>query len=115
MTAKKVSELADLVGGRASTGEDIVIHRVAALESAAEGDIAYVEDEKFFEVASQSKASCVLVPEGAGVNAPCRIEVKSPKLAFALIGEVLHPPKKREPEIHSTAVIASNADIALEV
>ena len=114
-TARTVSELATSVGGRAIGDGDILIHRVASLESAGEGEIAYVENEKYFEAASASKASCVISPEGKDVKAPCRIEVKQPKLAFALIAAQLHPPKKRDPEIHPTAIIAPNADIALEV
>lgn len=112
---RKVSELCAHVGGRVLGDEDITIRRVAELASAGEGEIAYVENKKFFDAARSSKASCVIVPEGAPVEIPCRIEVKNPKLAFALIAEVLHPPKKREPEIHHTAVIAENAEIALQV
>ena len=114
-TAKKVSELAAHVGGRVIGHGDIRIYRVASLTSAGEGDIATVEDEKFFEAANRTKASCVIAPAGVDVKAPCRIEVKNPKLAFALIAEELHPPKTRQPEIHPTAVIAANADIALQV
>jgi UDP-3-O-[3-hydroxymyristoyl] glucosamine N-acyltransferase len=114
-SARTVAELADLVGGRAPGAEDVVICRVASLDSAGEGEIAYVEDEKLFDAASRSRASCVLVPEGADVNVSCRIEVKKPKLAFALIAEILHPPKKREPQIHTTAVIAADAKIGREV
>src|SRR5262245_61728785 len=114
VTEKTVSELAALVGGRVR-GDGLAIRRVAGLDTAGEGEITYVEDEKFFEKANQTKASCVLVPEGADVNVPCRIEVKNPKLAFALIAEVLHPPKKRESEIHSTAVVASDAKIGRDV
>src|SRR5438132_708399 len=107
-----VSELAKRVGGTVIGDGTLVVHRIADLETAAEGDIAFVENEKFFHEASESKASCIIVPAGADVNAPCRIEVKNPKLAFALIAEVLHPPKRREFEIHSSAVIAENAKIA---
>ena len=103
------------VGGRVIGDDNPLIRRVASLESAGEGEIAYVEDEKFFAAADKTSASCVITPENAEINAPCRIEVKQPKLAFALIAEQLHPPKKRDPEIHSTAIIAASADIALEV
>ena len=103
------------VGGRVIGDDNPLIRRVASLESAGEGEIAYVEDEKFFAAADKTSASCVITPENAQINAPCRIEVKQPKLAFALIAEQLHPPKKQDPEIHSTAIIASSADIALEV
>jgi UDP-3-O-[3-hydroxymyristoyl] glucosamine N-acyltransferase len=114
-TAKTVSELAAHVGGQAFADGNIVIHRVANLETAGEGEIAYVEDEKFFAAASASQASCLIAPEGADVKASCRIEVKKPKLAFALIAELLHPPKKRAPEIHPSSVIAENARIGAEV
>ena len=114
-TTKTVSELAVHTGGRVIGDGDIQVHRVASLESAEEGDIAYVEDQKFFEAANKTKASCVITPPDADLKAPCRIEVKNPKLAFALIAEELHPPKTREPEIHPTVVIATNADIALQV
>jgi UDP-3-O-[3-hydroxymyristoyl] glucosamine N-acyltransferase len=105
------SELAKHVGGRVVGDGSVSIRGVASLEDAGEGEITYVEDEKFFEAANRSKASCVITPEGADVKAPCRIEVKNPKLAFALIAEVLHPRKQRPPEIHHNAIIAGNAKI----
>lgn len=91
------------------------IHSVAALDTANEGEIAYVEDEKYFAAACTSKASCLIVPVGAAIDSSCRIEVAKPKLAFALIAEVLHPQKQREPSIDATAVIAQTADVALTV
>ena len=108
---RTVLELAAHVGGHAFGDGNVVIHRVASLGTAGEGEIAYVESEKFFAAASASNASCVIAPEGAEVKARCRIEVKKPKLAFALVAEILHPPKKRAPEIHPSSVIASSAKV----
>jgi UDP-3-O-[3-hydroxymyristoyl] glucosamine N-acyltransferase len=113
MADKTVSELASRVGGRVCGDGDAIIRQVASLDSAGEGDIAYVEDEKFFPAANASKASCLIAPEGAELQAGCRIEVRKPKLAFALVAEVLHPPKRFEPSIDQTAVIAETADVAL--
>jgi UDP-3-O-[3-hydroxymyristoyl] glucosamine N-acyltransferase len=110
-----VSELASRVGGLVFGDGAVPIHGVNSLEAATDGDIAYVEDEKFFAAAGLSKASCVIVPAGSDVNAPCRIEVKQPKLAFALIAALLHPAKKREPSLHPTAVIAESADVESSV
>ena len=109
------ADLAAHVGGTVSGDGSVEIHRVASLESAREGEISYVEDEKFFPAANASKASCVIAPVGASLSVPCRIEVKRPKLAFALIAELLHPPRKREPTIHSSATLADSASIALNV
>jgi UDP-3-O-[3-hydroxymyristoyl] glucosamine N-acyltransferase len=64
----------------------------------------------------ESNAACVLVPENFEYgSANTIIKVKNPKLAFSLVAEVLHPPKRREPEIHPSAVISDSADISLEV
>jgi UDP-3-O-[3-hydroxymyristoyl] glucosamine N-acyltransferase len=113
--AKKLtaSELAAHVGGSVVGDGDVEIQSVAALDTANEDEIAYVDDEKFFEAAKRSQASCLIVPLGAAIDSPCRIEVAKPKLAFALIAEVLHPPKRAEPSVDQTAVMAQTADIAL--
>lgn len=113
--SKTIGELAALVGGQIIGSGDSEVQRVASLDAAQHGEIAYVEDENFFAAARVSHASCVIVPENSGLALPCQIKVKNPKLAFALIAEVLHPPKQREPEIHQSAVIAESADIALQV
>jgi UDP-3-O-[3-hydroxymyristoyl] glucosamine N-acyltransferase len=112
---KRVAELSGLVGGRVVGDGDRKIRRVAALNSAGEGDIAYVEDEKLFPAATESKASCLITSERMTLDVPCRIEVKNPKLAFALIAEVLYPPKKRSAIIHPSAVVAETAQLAADV
>ncbi len=108
---KTVAELAAHAGGRVIGDGAILINRVASIESAGKGEIAFVEDEKLLDSARSSGASCLIVPENARIAAPCRIESKRPKLAFALIAELLHPRKRREPSIHPTAVIAGSAEI----
>jgi len=111
----KVQELASVVRGRVAGDGETQVERIANLENADEGEISYVENEKLFAAAAESKASCLIVKEGLAEKFPDRtlIEVSNPKLAFSLIGAALHPPVRREPTIHPTAVIAENADIAL--
>lgn len=111
----KVQELAEIVDGRVVGDRETQIERIADLDQAREGEIAYVDNEKFFGAAVASKAACLIVPLGGGEKFAGRtlIEVANPKLAFALIGAALYPPVRREPEIHATAVVAENADIAL--
>jgi UDP-3-O-[3-hydroxymyristoyl] glucosamine N-acyltransferase len=113
--ARKISELAQLVDARIVGDGDTEVQGVASLESATSGDIGYLDDERFFEAATKSKASCIIVRTDSGLDLPCQLRVKNPKLAFAVIAEVLHPPRKRPPEIHSSAVIAETADVALQV
>ena len=106
---KSVGELAAHVRGRVVGDESVRIKSVASLERASAGEIAFVEDEKLLEAAASSKASCLIVPEGAQIKAACLIESARPKLAFALIAQLLHPPKRREPLVHPTANVAESA------
>src|ERR1044071_4469096 len=112
--AQSVSALAQLVAGTVIGNGDVLIERIANLDSAGENEIAYVDGEKFFEAAQASKASCLIVRrEHPDFTGHTLIEVENPKLAFSLIAATLHPAKKREPSIHSTASIANTADVAL--
>jgi len=110
-----VQELAEIVRGRVAGDSGTRIERIAELINADQNEIAYVDNEKLFGAAAESKASCLIVKDGLAEKFPERtlIEVKNPKLAFSLIGAALHPPVRREPTIHPTAVVADNADIAL--
>ncbi len=110
-----VSDLAEHVGGKVIGDGSVEIHGLASLETAGAGEVAYVEEEKFFTAATASSASCVIAPNGSDLKSTSVILVKHPKLAFALIGKLLHPAPRREPSIHATAVIAESADIALTV
>ena len=115
MTQIRTDELAQLVEGRVIGNGDVVIERIADLEHAGKSEIAYVENESFLPVATESKAACLIVNERLGEKLPDRtlIEVSNPKLAFALIGAALYPRVRREPSIHPTAVVAETADVAL--
>ena len=110
-----VQELAEVVRGRITGDRGTQIERIADLDQAREGEIAYLEDEKLLVAAADSKASCLIVKDGVAERFSDRtlIEVANPKLAFSLIGAALHPPVRREPAIDPTAVLAENADIAL--
>ena len=120
-----IAELATHVDGRLIGDGSIHIERVADLSTAGAGEIAYLEDEKFFAAGAFSQASCLIAPEKFVSSVkdlivdkefgPALIEVAKPKLAFALIAELLHPAKHREPLVHDSAAIAETADIDLTV
>ncbi len=119
--ALSVAELANHTRGTVVGDETIEVCRIADLALAKSGEIAYVEDEKHFDAARESEASCLIVPDGfqssGAESAPDRalIQVPKPKLAFALVAQLLHPQKRREPTIHPTAAIPENVDIDLTV
>ncbi|HEY0320943.1 MAG TPA: UDP-3-O-(3-hydroxymyristoyl)glucosamine N-acyltransferase [Pyrinomonadaceae bacterium] len=106
---KSVAELAAHVGGRVRGDGNVRVKRVAALDGAGGGDIAFVEDVRLLESIKDSSASCIIIPEGAQADARCLIEAARPKLAFALIADILHPPKRLAASRHPTAIISESA------
>ncbi len=115
-TGKTVAELSAHVGGLVAGDGGLIIRGLASLESAQENEISFVEDVKLFEEARRSKASCLIVPEAApDLDGKCLIRVAKPKLAFALLAELLHPPTRLEPSVHPTAVLAESAKVADDV
>lgn len=111
-----VAELAEKIGANFTGDASTKITDINSLESAQTGEIAFVENEKFFAEAAQSKASCLIIPEEAEIAfSGAKIQAKNPKLAFARIGALLHPPKKRKAQIHPSAVVAESAAIGENV
>ena len=108
-----VDELAHVVNGRVVGDPGTQIERIADLINADQSEIAYVEDEKLFAAAMESKASCLIVKDADKFPEKTLIEVRNPKLAFSLIGAALNPPVRREPAIHPSAAVADTADVAL--
>lgn len=118
MKSFSISELSKLAGGEFS-GPDTQINGVSDLKNAGEGEITFVEypdKEDIVALIAKSKASCLIVPPDAEINATVSlIRIKNPKLAFAKIAEVLHPAKKRAAEIHPSATISESATIGENV
>lgn len=116
----KTREIAEFLNAELIGDGDVEIGRVAALDSAASGEIAFIEKP---DGEISSRASCLLVPmEFAAEEAKTRavasvplITVKNPKLAFAKIAALLHPPKHCEAKIHASAIVASTARIGTDV
>ena len=109
----KTSEIAHLVGGKMHGDGGAEITSVAGISAASCGQAAFFEGSDF---SAAINASCVLVPTGAKqIAGVTTIEVENPKLAFARLAAVLHPPKERAPQIHPSAVISSSASVGADV
>ena len=112
----KAREIADFVGGQLRGNGEVEITSVADINTASFGQLAFLEKA---DAEPATSASCILVPPGStrleekarGLASPTLITVRNPKLAFARVAERLHPPKRRQPEVHSSAVIAKTAKI----
>lgn len=102
-----IEQLVKLVNGELNGDGNVEITRVASIEKAQTGEISFTEKE-----VPTTNASCIIIPENFTGSFTCpTIRVKNPKLAFAKIAEVLHPPKKRESIIHSSSIISESAKL----
>lgn len=109
----KTSEIAEFLDGELIGDGDVEIVRVAALDSAISGEIAFVEkaDGKI-----ATGASCLIVSlDFTDDTDTAHIRVANPKLAFAKIAAVLHRSKTYPSENHPSAVIASTAKIGKDI
>ncbi len=109
----KTREIADFLSAELVGEGTIEIERVAALSSASAGAIAFIEKA---DAAAGTNASCLIVPLDFAddVSLPY-LRTKDPKLAFALVAAILHPPKDRPAQIHDSAVVSESAILGNEV
>lgn len=110
-TNRTVGELAALVGGRVVGDPELRVSRVADLGDAGEGSLVFVEQARLAARAAESGAACCVTPPLEGELAITRIEVPRPKLAFAALAEALHPPRRRAPGAHPSAVVDPSAQV----
>jgi len=109
----KTREIAEFLGGELHGDGEIEIVSISDIMKGGNGDIAFLSNR---DDATLSEASCTLVPRGAGqARYACEVVVDDPKLAFARIAAILHPPKIRTNERHPSAVIAESAKLAENV
>jgi UDP-3-O-[3-hydroxymyristoyl] glucosamine N-acyltransferase len=113
---KTVDELSAHVRGQVAGDGSVIIRRLAALDTAKENEVSFVEDMKLLEEARRSNASCLVVPEAfPDLDGKSLIRVAKPKLTFALLAELLHPPARRERSVHPTAIVAPSSKVAADV
>ena len=109
----KLAEIAEFLQGNLDADRDAEIYRVAGFEKAAANEISFLEKA---ESSFQTNASCLIVPETfeAETSIPL-IKVKNPKLAFAKLAAILHPPKTRAAVTHQTAVVSESARLGKDL
>ena len=111
----KVEEIARLVSGQTQGDPSREIRGVAGLERAGPDELTFAEGARILKQAGSSRAGCILVTEKGSLSGQTTIAVKQPKLAFIRAAEVLLPPRKAEPGVHATAIVAPSANLSTDV
>ncbi|MCK9555405.1 UDP-3-O-(3-hydroxymyristoyl)glucosamine N-acyltransferase [bacterium] len=111
----KLDKIATLCNGRLNGKPDTEITSFGNLVNPRKGEIIYIISPDYMEKAEITEAEAIIVPEGTRKSKKPTIEVKNPRVAFALVVELFSPEPKPELSIHNTAVIGKNCDIPKNV
>jgi UDP-3-O-[3-hydroxymyristoyl] glucosamine N-acyltransferase len=107
----KAKEVAELIDGELHGDGNLEITGVAGLDTAGEGDISFLQDEKFIELAQGSGASCIITSAQFPVEGKTNIFVTHPAYAFVATIEHFHPAIVPEPGISPTAIIEEDVSL----
>ena len=111
----KLRDLAEQLACRLEGDGDLDIVRVAGIQYAEPGDITFLANSKYESVLAGTRASAVIMGEGA-TAAPCAmLRTTDPYLAFARAVGVFAPAWRPAPGVHPKSDVASDARIGESV
>ncbi|WP_417359144.1 UDP-3-O-(3-hydroxymyristoyl)glucosamine N-acyltransferase [Gallaecimonas pentaromativorans] len=110
--AYSLAKLAELVGATVVGDGNLEVSRVATLESAGQGQVAFLANSKYRKHLEQTQASAVILSEA---DLPfCKsaaLVMKNPYLGFAKVAQLLDCTPAPAEGIHPSAVISPGAVI----
>jgi len=109
----KLADLAQRLGATLHGDGTAEITGVAAIDTAAPGDLSFIANPKYASLARSTRATAVLVePYFSEISTPT-LRIDNPYLAFAHAIELFYHPPVYAPGIHPTAVVAPTARIGV--
>jgi UDP-3-O-[3-hydroxymyristoyl] glucosamine N-acyltransferase len=111
---RSVKEIAAFVQARVQGDETAQVTGISSVQSAAPGDLIFVDDEKNLRSALESRASAVIVGDFAAGKTASKPLLLSPqpRLAFTRAAQLLCPKPERKPGIHPSAIVHPSARLA---
>src|ERR1700686_2536546 len=109
---RTAKELADFLGCALEGDGRAPVSGVAAPASAGAADLIYVETPRHLDRAAASRARCVLIAPGPGLDGKPGLRATNPKRALARAAGWLLPAEPIATGVHPTAVIAPTAQLA---
>lgn len=117
MPKKKLKELAKIVHGDLVGNGEISITNAAKIDSASPGDITFLSNPKYKNLAEETRASAIIVEKSIELKSKVpQIYVDNPYYRFLQIFLIFNPPHEIiEAGIHSTAQIGDGTIIGKKV
>ncbi len=111
----QLRELAERLGCRLEGDGALEIQRVAGLEQAGDGDLSFFANPRYAPLLKRTRATAVILGEGAPA-APCAmLRAKHPSLAFANAVAIFAPQQPPAPGVAALSAIAPDAMLGRDV
>ena len=112
-SGKPLSELARVTGAALDGDGSVVVTRVATLEHAGSGDIAFLANPRYRSQLAATRASAVIVdPAAAGATPLPKLVSANPYAVYARVAAILHPAAAPAPGADAHACIDASAAVA---
>jgi UDP-3-O-[3-hydroxymyristoyl] glucosamine N-acyltransferase len=109
---RTLAELAASAGATLDGDGSVRVARVATLERAGPGSIAFLANPRYVAQLEATRASAVIVaPEHAPRTGLPKLVTPTPYLAYARVASLLHPAAAPAPGVHATAVVDASATL----
>lgn len=107
-----LGELANRLGAQVAGDADCEIHRVATLQNAGEGDIAFLHDSRHRRFLNSTAASAVIVNESNAADLPANgLIVDDPHTAYIKVAEWLYPVPIARAGVHPSATVDPDSHV----
>ncbi|MDO5295518.1 MAG: LpxD N-terminal domain-containing protein [bacterium] len=106
----KLTELAQLLQGSVA-GDDVEIYCVCGIDEQHPHAITFAENSQSAAQAEDQGFKALVIPAKVKTNLP-HITVANPRLAYAQLLQLFHPPLQYQSGIHTSAIIAPSAAVA---
>ena len=103
-----LNQIAEFVNGEAAGDLQKIIRDVAPFEAAGDDEITFADSAKFYKIIDNTAAGAVIVPRAIKIETKNTVRVDNPKVAFAKLMDIFHPPTRPDIGISPSAVVGNN-------
>jgi UDP-3-O-[3-hydroxymyristoyl] glucosamine N-acyltransferase len=108
----RLAELAVRFGCKLRGDPDALVERVAPLQEAGPGSIAFLANRRYRRYLAQTRATAVVIEPALADECPvAALATSNPYATYARIAQLLHPEPVFEPGCHPSAVVEPGASV----
>jgi len=111
----RLDEIVARFGGELTGPGDVTISRIATLDAAGPGDLAFLANPKYRQQLATTRAAAVIMAPPAEAGPAAVILTPQPYLYYARVAQWLSPTPAAEAGIHPSAVVESEVPVSASI